>query len=33
MRITDSEIMVVEEVIEQLSEIHFHNVMDLLEHI
>ncbi|MEK4881310.1 MULTISPECIES: TetR/AcrR family transcriptional regulator [Paenibacillus] len=31
MWITDSKNMVVEEVVEHLSEIHFHNVMDLLK--
>lgn len=31
--ITDSENLVVEEVVEQLSEIHFHNVLDLFKNI
>lgn len=31
MWITDSENLVIEEVVEQLSEIHFHNVSDLLK--
>jgi hypothetical protein len=31
MWISDPEHSVVEEVIEQLSEIHFHNVLDLLK--
>lgn len=33
MWITDSENLVVEQVVEQLSEIHFHNVLDLLKNI
>ena len=33
MWITDSENFVIEEVVEQLSEIHFHNVLDLLKNM
>ncbi|MGF7047311.1 AcrR family transcriptional regulator [Paenibacillus sp. DS2015] len=33
MWISDSENLVVEEVVEQLSEIHFHNVLDLLKNM
>lgn len=33
MWITDPEDLLVEEVVEQLSEIHFHNILDLLKNI